>query len=216
MKLTPFIQNIRAHCPFFCGRVGGAISTEPLMDAANLVVPSAYVVLEDDEPDRQYSGQAYRQDIGESISVVVCISNEQDQRGQKAADDLHGIRKQLFVALLGWSFDDEYTPLEYMGSELVFQDRSRVFYAFKFSASYNVTIADTRQWADVYGNTDAKIEGMPDYEGVNMKIDFVDPVVDTNRPKQDFPNDPRAYEGGGHGKPDGRIEHQGFIPQQQT
>lgn len=213
MKIHRIIQELRAHCPFFFDQstgksyVAGALSFEPLLTVANLPVPCAYVILDDDQPEEQYSGQAYRQTVRESFSVAVCLANTSDPRGQTAADVVHDVRQDLLAVLAGYVMDDEYSPLEYAGSTLEHFDAERVFYSFKFVANYEITKEQTRQWGDYAGDPAHDVVGMPAYTGADINVDYLDPQVDTNRPSASFPADPAAYEGGVIGqKPDGRIE----------
>ena len=202
VKIKTIIEQLRVHCPFFFdpmqrrANVAGALSIEPLLLDANLPLPCAYVVMNDDEPDVQRSGQGYRQDVQEHFSVVVCLSAAADPRGQSVVDVVREVRADLFAVLLGAVFEDGDAPIEYTGTKLEHYDKDRAFYSINFTCRYSIQTEQTRQWADYAGDAVRHIEGMPDYIGANIRVNFLDPFNDVNQ-------------GGVVGvKPDTRIEHE--------
>lgn len=202
MKIKTIIEQLRAHCPFFFdaknrrANVAGALSIEPLLMDANLPLPCAYVVLNDDEPEAQRSGQGYRQMVHEHFSVVVCLSAAADPRGQSVVDVVQDVRADVFAVLLGAQFEQGYSPIEYTGTKLEHYDKDRAFYTFNFTCAFEIEIEETRQWADYAGDAARKIEGMVDYIGANIRVNFIDPFNDVNQ-------------GGVIGvMPDRRIEHE--------
>lgn len=102
MKLTPIIAALRARCPLFENRVGGAAQFKAIPDVGKLLLPAAYVVPADDTPGEQKTQTDYWQDLTEGFSVIVVLSNDRDERGQWASfDAVHDVRADIWKALLG-------------------------------------------------------------------------------------------------------------------
>lgn len=87
MRLTPVIAALRARCPRFENRVGGAAQFKAIPDAGKLKLPAAYVVPSEDVTGEQKSQTDYWQDLTEGFSVIVVLSNERDEKGQWASYD---------------------------------------------------------------------------------------------------------------------------------
>lgn len=81
MKLTPIIAALRARCPLFENRVGGAAQFKAIPEAGKLRLPAAYVVPSEDVTGEQKSQTDYWQDLTEGFSVIVVLSNERDEKG---------------------------------------------------------------------------------------------------------------------------------------
>lgn len=200
MNLNAVIEQIRAYSPVFSGRVAGAAQFKVLPESANMLVPAAYVVPMDDNAGEQQSQNGYQQIISERFAVIAVISNAADERGQTSSFSLHDVRASIFRALLGWIPEDDverYGIVEYEGGALLDMDRSRLWYQFEFACEAAIDRGDT--WIFVRDNE------LPAFEGMDIKVDMVDPAADPNHPFDDHPTDPNAYEGGYPG-PDGRIE----------
>ena len=206
MNLNAVIQHLRERVPLFEQRVAGAAKFGILPETANLLVPAAYVIPLDENPDQQQSSNGYQQTVEDRFAVVVVLSNVDDERGQSASMGVHDMRKILFSALAGWEPGDDYDQIEYDGGSLLSIDRARLYYQFEFKAEYDIGYEDTWKWV--------RDNELPPFAGVNLKVDAIDPA-DPNHPKTDFPDDPNAYEGGSPG-PDGRAETGATIDLPQT
>lgn len=196
MNITSVIEHLRAHIPLFQNRIGGSAQFQILPEAANLLVPSAYVIPLDENPDENQTSNGYRQSVDDSFAVVVVLDNKFDERGQAATVSVHAVRQMLIQKLVGWAPDEDYDAIDYDGGSMLRMDRSRLYFQFEFKTRYEIDTGDT--WFDV------RNQQLPDFAGVDIKVDAID-VADPNHPKQDFPDDPNAYQGGTPG-PDGRFE----------
>lgn len=145
MDLNAIIAALKARCPSFGGRVAGAAEYKRLPEAANLVMPAAYVVPADDQAENVQSTNGYRQLVTDSIFIVVVLSNTADERGQSTITEVNAIRAELWAALLGWEPDADHSRLEYEGGNLLDLDRARLYYQFEFSAETEIAEADTWQ-----------------------------------------------------------------------
>jgi len=209
MNLNAIIEQMRKYSPAFAGRVAGAAQFKILPEAANMLVPAAYVIPMDDNAGEQESKNGYQQTIRENFAVVVAVSNQADERGQTATVSLHAVRASIYRALLGWTPEEDperYGIIEYEGGALLALDRSRLWYQFEFAVDMVLDREDT--WIFVRDSE------LPAFEGVDIQVDMVDPAADPNHPLEDHPADPNAYEGGYPG-PDGRIESGANIEVQQ-
>jgi len=100
------------------------------------------------------------------------VSNTADERGQAARNAVHDLRGELWFALLGWPFDDEYERIEYTGAALLNVDRARLDFQFEFSADFQIDESLTRKGLNV--------EALPAFESMNIELDHKDLPPDGN------------------------------------
>jgi hypothetical protein len=191
MNLNLVISQLRTYCPSFGGRVAGSARFKGVDEAANLLVPAAYVIPMDDSPGDPMSLNDVRQNLVESFAVVVALDNTPDERGQAAVNSAHdAIRAEIWKALLGWQPDKTiYNGVQYQGGNLLDLDRSRLWYQFDFGAEMQIGPEDG--WQAI------ELAALPHFDGMTVNIDDIDPAADPNL----------QYPG-----PDGRIEHVVTIP----
>lgn len=177
MNLDSVILQIRTRAvsggtPIFGDCVAGAALFKILPEAANLPVPAAYVLPLAEQPKEASSQNGFRQGVKDQIAVVVVLDNKPDERGQVAAQSLHAVRQALFRALLGWQPTEDYDAMTFEGGQLLHLDRARLYYQFEFSAEWEIGTADTF--------IAVRDDEFPPFEGVNLRVDAVQPF-DPNR-----------------------------------
>lgn len=186
MNLTTIINELRATTTSFItapgnARIAGSAEYTILPEAANLVVPAAYVVPLADDAQEQESKNGYSQLVRDVFGVIVVLSNVPDERGQAAMSLVHAMRAELWAALLGLEIQGDhgkYGPITYDGGALLHRDRARLYYQFEFWAEYRIDHSDTRQGADL-GAAPAFLEmdlnlsgGLPDSTDDPQKPDL--------------------------------------------
>ena len=187
MKLSLIVAHLRAYCPAFSGRVSAGIDWDAVASSAKLSHPSAYVITAGDDAAGNDLQNGVRQDITDLFDVILVLDSS-DERGQEAADLLHDLRAGLWKALVGWKPGSEYDPIEYGGGSLVFINRARVVYRFGFETAFQLgrnRVTDPPETWEEF-----ELDGLPALEGVDFKVDFIDPA------------DPNLRRPG----PDGRVE----------
>jgi len=172
MELEPIIQAVRQRCPSFSSRVAGAIQFQVLPDSVALVLPAAYVLPLDDQPGENLAQNSVRQRLKDSFAVVIALSNAPDEKGQGAAFTVHGIRTELWAALLGWQPDPRYEGIEYEGGAVLKIDRARVWYQFEFGAAMEIEPAD--------GWQEQELAALPAFKGAKVNTDVIAPIADPN------------------------------------
>jgi hypothetical protein len=179
------IEHLREHCLSFQGRVAGAARFKRLDETVAMQVPSAYVIPQDETAGERMNLNDIRQPLLEVFSVIVVLSNEEDERGQSAIHNAHeSIRAEIWRALLGWQPAARYQGIEYQGGSLLDLDRSRLWYQFDFAAY--MEISPEEGWQEI------ELNDNPHFDGLTINLDGIDPEADPNL----------QYPG-----PDGRIEH---------
>lgn len=184
MNLDLVIAALRARCATFAGRIAGAAQYGRLTETTNVAVPSAFVLPMDDDPGEQQSSSGYIQQITDRFAVVVMLSNATDERGQGSSYQLHAIRHEIWRALLGWTIEPGWFPIQYEGGSLLDLDRARLSYQFEFSAVYTIGSTDT---ALAETRLEDDLAALPDFDRLHWRIDPIDPR-DPSRP---IPDDPR-------------------------
>lgn len=168
MNLNTVISHLRTYCPSFAGRVAGSARFKNMDEAANLLVPAAYVIPLDDNPGERMSLNDVRQPIIESFAVVVALSNTADERGQTSVNTAHDtIRAELWAALVGWQPDNladasRYRGIEYQGGNLLDLDRARLWYQFDFGAYMEIGPDDA--WQNI------ELTALPHFDGVTIEV----------------------------------------------
>lgn len=172
MQLSLIITQLRAYCPSFSSRVGGAAEWNVIPDATALTFPCAYVVPLDDNPGEQRSKNGYRQEVRDGFAVIVRIANTADERGQAAIDSVRTLRTEIWQALLGWQPSSDYNAIEYEGGNLLQINRAVLDYQLEFSAAMEIDESDT--WLSV------RDAALPEFTGVTINADCIDPFADPN------------------------------------
>ena len=163
MNITNIINEIKAKCPTFESRVAGAAEYEGLRSASNLLVPAAYVVPMDESASANATENSIMQTLTERFMVVVVISNQADPRGQKAYNQLHELRAELWRGILGWIPETDYEPIEFSGGSILNMDRFRLDYGYEFTSEFTIDDSDTRIADDV--------AALPAFESVTIQLD---------------------------------------------
>ncbi|EJH4501839.1 MULTISPECIES: phage tail terminator protein [Cronobacter] len=168
MKLSLIIEALRERAPSFKSRVAGAAEFQALEPNAKMMLPAAYVIPTGDTVSRQESQTDYYQVVNEGFAVVVVLDNRRDLRGQTAAfDAVDTIRREIFLALLGWEPDESTHPIEYDGGQVVEMNRAALYYQFDFTAMRELTSDDTRHGVD--------LDSLEPLKTVVIDMDFIDP-----------------------------------------
>lgn len=190
MKITPIIAHLRQYCPSFGDRIAGALDFDPAKANIKLEVPCAFVILTGDDAQPSSVQNVTVQSVTDEFDVVVVL-NTADERGQVPADHLHGLRAELWRALIGWVPMDGYEPIEYVSGDLLMMNRSALYYRFTFQSEMvvgdfsAVGNADPETWQEYY------LAGLPLIESLGIAVDVIDPIADPNLRKPG---------------PDGRVE----------
>ena len=156
MKLATIISALRAYCPSFEGRVGGAAEYAAI-DITNLPMPCAFVLpVSEIGEDMDSMGADYRQRVKQIFCVVILVSTADQERGQDAFE------AEIFKAILGTS-TAETDEIAYEGYSDPDLNRARLALQLSFSVSYDVVDADTGHGRE--------LDGLPDLKGIDSKID---------------------------------------------
>lgn len=132
MRITPIIEHLKAECPQFGGRIAGGLDWDPVQGCQQLESPAAFVLPVGDEAEEPMAQNAAVQVVRDSFDVCVVLDN-QDERGQSAADLVHDVRTTLCRALMGLTIGDTQ-PICYDRGDLIMMDRAKVVYGFRFYA----------------------------------------------------------------------------------
>jgi hypothetical protein len=182
MKLTPIIKHLRVNCPSFERRVYGGLDWDPIKESVRSATPAAYVICIGDSAEPSDTQGSIRQRVRDVIDVNVEVWNA-DERGQAAADVVDTLRAELWRALVGFKPGGDGSALQYDDGELLLIDRSKVVYRFRFFTDFMIGRTEVRfgqpqnppeTWQEVVA------DGLGNFEGVNIDVDFIDPIRDPN------------------------------------
>ncbi|WP_242173683.1 MULTISPECIES: hypothetical protein [unclassified Pseudomonas] len=183
MKLIPIIKHLRNTCPSFKRRVYGGLDWDPVAKSVQTDMPAAYVICIGDSAEPSDTSGVIRQKVRDAIDVNVEVWCE-DERGQGAADLIDDLRAELWRALVGFKPGGDGNPLQYDDGELLLIDRAKAVYRFRFFTEFMIGRNDVapgqplgppETWQEV------EQDGLPGFEGVDLDVDFIDPMHDKNR-----------------------------------
>ncbi|AZL68788.1 phage tail terminator protein [Pseudomonas oryziphila] len=178
MRITPIIEHLKAECPQFEGRIAGGLDWDPVKGSQQLKAPAAFVIPVGDQADEPMAQNAAAQVVRDSFDVCVVLDNK-DERGQAVADLVHHIRTTLCRALMGFPLDDA-EPICYDRGDLILLDRAKVVYGYRFYADSQLggfgsdATDDPQTWPELEHSR------LPPLEGIDTRVDFIDPMVDHN------------------------------------
>lgn len=205
MKPSDIVAHLRARCPGFARNVAGGINWDAIVAETQLPKRAAYVVPTDEKAGDPLHDNVIVQELVEGVDVVVVFPQAKgDESGYGVADEVHAVRKELCLALVGWTPPGSSEPLIYEGRRFVHTDRAKAVYAYSFSAVEvlgHAVLPGTPEEAETW--QELELLGLPPLEGIDISVDLIDPVVDKNlKPegvgpdgrielqlKKDFPND---------------------------
>lgn len=174
MNLLGVIDQIKAFCPIFEGRVAGAADyARGVADQVWLDPPAAYVIPLDEDVTANEDSTGLYQRVTERCGVIVMFDNRADRRGLPPAAQFHTIRAAVFAGLLNWNPQPDIAPrgLVYAGGSLIPDfTRARLFYQFDFA--HEVTITDSDGWhlPDAASATIAEIKKTYTAEGETLAV----------------------------------------------
>ena len=213
------LRRSRSTVPLFGGRVAGAADASRVMDYANLEPPAAFVVFLSDDctPEPRGANEVYQR-LTAHWGIIVKLAAHIDIRGQAPAMTVPDIRAALFRALLNWSPYEvppgtpfvgrppprPWSPMAYEKCELLQVNRDATFWLFQFSTQTILCGED--------GETEETFEPLPDFEGMNAKIDWIDPHDPGLPPSEQY--DPARGPAPWPTGPEGRIEAEFRIDRQ--
>lgn len=149
--LADTIEQLRAYCAPFAGRVAGAADFRQGLENynANMALPSAWVVPLDQTVDPESPGQmiGLQQTIHKTIGVVVEFDATEDRRGQDPTRSYDVIEAALFASLLLFKPGDECRQPNqqgyfFAGGRFLDLDRARLFYQWEFTLRYQINEQD--------------------------------------------------------------------------
>ncbi len=195
MKPSDIVAHLRKHCPALAGNVQAGINWEVIEKATQWKGLHAFVVPTDDKASDPLYDNTLVQEITEGLDVVV-VWPQHDEPGRQVADEVPAMRKALCLALAGFTPPGSAGWLIYEGRSFLHTDRAKVAYAFSFSsvevmghAQLPHDPAEAETWHEQV------LLGLKHLEGLDVKVDLIDPIVD------------KSLNPDGVG-PDGRTEHQ--------
>lgn len=198
MKLSDVVAHLRQYCPTVSQRVAVAMEFEPDRGQVNLTVPAMVVLPADDDAQPSEYQNVSVQTVTDRFTVVLLLASADPKRGDATADALHGLRAEVWRALIGWVPGQGYEPIEYEGGEVMAMNRSLTYYAMTFNAE--LTVGHLRGVGDSLPDgvepetwQEYELANLPPMDGLDIAVDVIDPIVDPNLQKPG---------------PDGRIEFQ--------
>lgn len=101
-------------------------------------VPAAYVVPSADRAGQNQLANGVSQRNQVRFAVVMAVSNMRDARGEKAQADLRLLRISIMTALLGWSPDVDFAPVEYVAGRLLRLSDSVLWWQDEFLTAHQL------------------------------------------------------------------------------
>lgn len=136
MQLAPILDRIDTQMPAL--RQVIAAATVPLAISTLKIYPSACVVMPRGTAAENGAVNIIRQQVKDSFAVILAVRNVQDMSGAAAAAEMDELTPLLRKALLGWATDASYSPIEYVGYQLIAHQDGLMFWSEHFKSSHFV------------------------------------------------------------------------------
>jgi hypothetical protein len=180
MKTLPIINQLKARCTLFGGRVYGLkewIDLNQKPDLNPRSMPCCWVVCTQESANEQTSAVSYYQTVTATFDVFVAVPKV-DAHGQVGADTLDDVASSVRKALMGFApVSDNFSAMSYLGFTFLKPTGPWAMIDMQFSSSYELNQTDS--------HIQTAIDEMPSFERTNLDVDFI---------RED-------------GKPDGKIEY---------
>lgn len=151
MKLKPIIQELRAHCPGFDGRVFGVGTFSRLDESvAAELLPAAFVIPVSEDPEEPAVINRYKQQVRFNFAVILMVANTEDEQGLTAWEKSVDLKKEVFQAILG--ADDIQASRDWIQFEsltVLDLNRAALTVQLDFSCQYEINDNETRHGADI-------------------------------------------------------------------
>lgn len=136
MKAGPIIARLRDQCASFSNRVAGVAEfDDALPHDESLAVPHAFVIVGFNSGLEAQTAGLVTQVLNDELSVVLCVDNTEDDRGQGGADNVEDLLDEVWSALIGWVPGTGYGGLQYQSGSLLAVSRARLWYVMEFTDS---------------------------------------------------------------------------------
>jgi hypothetical protein len=171
MNVANVIERLRSNAASFSQQVYGLaeLYAADFETKEGTSRPCAFVTLSADDAQNGTGEIGITPDIVEQFAVVLCLSNTTDDDGQAAQQSVHALRDEVFGAILNWSPESGYLPVQYVGGRFLAANRVTYLYQLSFSAiriggsileyevSVRLALDGTRTLAQVLGDISAKV-----------------------------------------------------------
>lgn len=151
MKLKPIIQELRAHCPGFDGRVFGVGTFSRLDESvAAELLPAAFVIPVSEDPEEPAVINRYKQQVRFNFAVILMVANTEDEQGLTAWEKSVDLKKEVFQAILG--ADDIQAGRDWIQFEsltVLNLNRAALTVQLDFSCQYEISDNETRHGGDI-------------------------------------------------------------------
>jgi hypothetical protein len=200
MEMSDLIAKLRrssSTTAIFGARVAGAADASRVVDYANMAMPCAYVcyLSDDAQPHPAGANTEVVQHVTETWGIAVKLEAKEEIRGQAPAMTVPTVRTALMRAIFNWSPNLQHDLIQYAGTKLLAVSRDSTVWLFSFATGFMID--------QCYGETEEQFDPLPAFEGINARVDFIDPFDPGDPPSLEY--DP-AYPAPRTTGPDGRIE----------
>lgn len=128
MNSQLLIDRLKSQC-LLLRDVGGAADFAAAQEGLRNKTPAAFVVPLAENATRNSSATlVVRQQVTQQFAVILAVSNLKDARGEKALNDLHQVREQIFEKVLGWSPPGTDSVMEFSSGRLLDMDNQVVWW----------------------------------------------------------------------------------------
>lgn len=119
MQLALVVNHIKQKMPDL-RQVNVAATVQTAIDGFGLKAwPAACVFMPRGNAGKNTLTNAVNQSVDDTFGVLLVVRNVGDAHGQAAYAEMDALRPRLIATLLGWSFDEAYAPIEYVGYQLI-------------------------------------------------------------------------------------------------
>lgn len=135
VDVPAWIQRLRDQATSF-RQFGGAADLATAQDAT-VTMPSGYVYPVAETAEGSDTGtEVISQRVTARVAVAIAAKNLRDARGDAALADLAALRQEILSALLGWTPNGEFTPVQFARGQLVKFSNAVLWWQDEFTTQF--------------------------------------------------------------------------------
>lgn len=180
MNIDTIITQLRTNSTMF-PLIAGAAEYSALSNEVNpAAFPALYVIPLEDTCELNPNQGFLRQQVYETIAVIVMLDNTLDRRGQTAVTSIEAIKYELYSLLLYYRPPELLARtiggLSYAGGSLTGRDFARLEWEFRFTLRVTITHYDGWQIPETPINSvtiiDTSLPGVVSQPAINVLDDY--------------------------------------------
>ena len=116
MKISNWIEHLKAACPILVNEVAGSVSLA-VAQANTVKRPCAWVISDSENALPNKSTAIHSQQVKQRIGIYVAVKNVATPRDTGYTTEFEAVHAEILAALCGWTPIDAASPVDYVSGK---------------------------------------------------------------------------------------------------